>query len=453
MTYLKIYEEKRMKFRFAILATLLTFSLASFATPNDKASEAKVAEKVQAVDKIAAIVNDDVITQSDLKQQVDTMKQQMAATGQPMPPDSALYKQLLQHMVDVKLQLQLAKDADISVNDAQIKAAVKTIADQNHMSVADLMQALKSQGMTYDQYKDQVREQLIITELQRRMVSSNIDITEEDVTNFLKTHKNTGHENEQFRVQDLLIALPEEPSSEEVTKARTKAQSLVEKLKAGGDFSQTAMSESNGDLALQGGDLGWRKLEELPDVFAKQIATMQVNDITTPIRTGNGYHILKLAGKRGNTVKKHYITETHVRHILLRQDALMTDKELQQKLLKIRREIERGKNFGAMAKEYSQDPGSSAKGGDLGWMRPEKLVPEFTHVMNKLSIKEVSKPVKTAYGWHIIQVLERRKIDDTNTVARNKARNILFQQKFNVALQRWLQTLRTQGYVKVVAND
>lgn len=404
----------------------------------------------QNLDKIVAIVNDDVLTQTTLNQQMDIIKKQLQNNAQ-MPSDEQLTKQVLQRLIDVTLQVQLAKDNNIEVTDPELDAAIKQIAKKNHFSVSQLKQNLKSEGIAFKDYKDNIRKEMLMNQVQRRAVAQKITISPEEIDSFLKLNKSAEKQNTKYHVKDILIAVSDEPSSEELTAAKKNAQKLVKELRAGRDFSSAAVAESNSQIALNGGDLGWRAIYEYPSVFSKQLRNMKKGDVAGPIKTANGYHIIKLVEKRGDS-QKHFAQQTHVRHILLKKDALTTDNEIKAKLNKIRKLILKHNNFAAVAKKVSQDPVSGSKGGDLGWVDPGQTVPAFENNMNHLALHKLSKPIHSPYGWHLIEVLGRRKVDATKKLEKAKAQEILFQQKLQVQLQGWLQALRAQSYIKVMAD-
>lgn len=402
------------------------------------------------LDKIVAVVNEDVLTQTALDQQVEMIKSQLSGKTQ-LPDDAQLQKQVLQRLIDVTLQLQLAKDNNIEVTDAEVDDAVKNIAKKNHFSVKQLKQNLQQEGVRFADYKENIRKEMLINQVQRRAVAQNITITPEEIDSFIKVNKNAQKQNTQYHVKDILIAVSDEPSSDELTAANAKANKLVKELRGGRDFSSAAVAESNSQIALNGGDLGWRPIYEYPPVFAKQLSHMKAGDVAGPIRTANGYHIIKLAEVRGDNTK-HFANQTHVRHILLKKDALTTDEEVKAKLTKIRQLIMKHHNFAAVAKKVSQDPVSATKGGDLGWVDRGQTVPAFENQMNHLALNQVSQPIRSPFGWHLIEVLDRRKVDATQKIEKAKAQDILFQQKLQLQLQSWLQALRAQSYVKVMAD-
>lgn len=404
------------------------------------------------LDKVVAIVNDGVITASELNSQVEILKKQILAKNMQLPSETALRKQVLQHLIDVDLQLQLAKQNDISVDSTDLNDAIAKIASSNHLTLTQLREEIGKQGLTWQNFRENIRKEMLISRIQQKAISTDIKISPEQVEDYLKTAKNEDKSQQTFHVQNIVIPLPEEPTTEQLQKAKAKASELLAKLKHGDDFSRMAIAESSGEFALEGGDLGERHLAELPEIFAKQVINMNVGQVAGPIRTGNGFQLIKLLAIKGNT-EKHQVLKTHVRHILVKQDAGMTAEDTLKQVNNLYQQIKAGKDFGRMAKQYSLDATSAVKGGDLGWVNSGELVPEFEKAMNELPLKQLSKPVKSVFGYHLIEVLERKKIDDTLAFKRQQVRQFLHQRKFTDLVQNWQQHLRTDAYVKIMEKD
>ena len=411
-----------------------------------------LAEGKQLLDKVVAIVNDGVITSSELDKQVELSKMQILAQKMQMPQESVLRKQVLQHLIDVDLQLQMAKQSGITVDDNELNKAIERIATMNHITLEQLRGEIKKQGMGWQEYKDNIRKEMIITQLQQKNVGKDIIITNDQVEQYIKTGITVDHSKLTYRVQNIVIPLSEEPTSEQVKKAKARAEKLLAKIKKGDDFSRLAIEESSGEWALEGGDLGERHLAELPEIFAKEVVNMKVGQTVGPLRTGNGFQLIKLVAIGGDN-QKHVITQTHVRHILLKPDASMLPSEAMKQVNNIYQQIKSGKDFALMAKQYSLDSSSAVKGGDLGWVSPGELVPEFEKTMNELPLHKVSSPVKTVFGWHLIEVLERKQKDDSDAFKKQQVRQFLHQRKFADAVQTWQQHLRSQAYVNILEKD
>lgn len=366
-----------------------------------------VAGAAQPLDKVVAIVNEGVITESELNTQVDLLRQQLEAKHMQLPSETVLRKQVLQHLIDVDLQLQLAKQNDITVDSTDLNDAIGKIAAANNLSMTQLREEITKQGLTWQTYRENIRKEILISRLQQKAVGKDINVSPAQVEDYLKTAQDDKSQLT-YHLQNIVIPVPEEPTTEQLNKARVKAKELLSKIKSGTDFNQLAIAESSGEFALEGGDLGERHLAELPELFAKEVVNMKPGQVVGPLRTGNGLQLIKLI-TIGGSDQHHEVTKTHVRHILLKPDASMTSEEANRQAYNLYQQLKSGKDFALMAKQYSLDAASSVKGGDLGWVNPGELVPEFEKAMDALPLHKISKPVKTVFGWHLIEVLERKK--------------------------------------------
>ncbi|KTD17655.1 peptidylprolyl isomerase [Legionella jordanis] len=411
-----------------------------------------VAKAAQPLDKVIAVVNDGVITESELNTQVELLRQQIQAKHMQLPTETELRKQVLQHLIDVDLQLQLAKQNDITVDNTDLDDAIAKIATANNLSLTQLREEITRQGLTWSTYKENIRKEMLISKLQQKAVGKDVTVTPKQVEDFLKTGLPENKNQLTYHVQNIVIPVPEEPTTEQVNKAREKAKELLGKIKKGEDFNRMAIAESSGEFALEGGDLGERHLAELPEIFAKQVVNMKTGEVAGPIRTGNGFQLIKLIAIGGKE-EHHEVTKTHVRHILLKPDASMTVEEAQRQANNLYQQLKSGKDFALMAKQYSLDAASAVKGGDLGWVNSGELVPEFEKAMNNLALHTISKPVKTMFGWHIIEVLERKKIDDSESYKKEQVRQFLTQRKFTEAVQNWQQHIRSSAYINVMDKE
>ncbi|OGV31344.1 MAG: molecular chaperone SurA [Legionellales bacterium RIFCSPHIGHO2_12_FULL_35_11] len=412
-------------------------------------TKSALAESFETLDKVVAVVNTEVITESELETQINLIKNQLRSKGVQVPPDNVLRKQVLQHLIDVDLQLQLAKNYDVTVDSTELDATINKIAEDNTLTLSALRSELRKQGMTWDMYRDNLRKEIIISRMQQKAIGKDIEITPQQVEDYLHANASAEKSAYKYHIQNIVVPLEEEPTTKQINKALAKAQSLLEKIKKGEDFGMIAISESSDEYALEGGDLGERYLAELPEVFAKKIIDMKPGQVAGPIRTGNGFHIIKLVSSNAKN-EHHHITKTHVRHILLKQDVSMTNEEALNQANSLYEQLKSGKDFAVMAKQYSLDAASASKGGDLGWVVSDELVKPFADAMIVLPLHTISKPVKSQFGWHLIEVLERKKIDDSDAYKRQQVRMLLQQRKFNEAVQNWQQHIRTQSYVNVV---
>ncbi len=412
-------------------------------------SNNSMASNVETLDKVVAIVNEDVITETELNSQMDLIRKQLSSKGVKLPSDDVFRKQVLQHLIDVDVQLQLAKNYGVTVDSTELDAAINKVASDNNFTLTKLREELSKQGMSWDAYRENFKKEMIISRMQQKAVGVDIDVTAQQVEDYIAKSAKQEQENKIYHVQNIVVPLSEEPTTKELTKAQEKAQSVLSKIKRGEDFSTLAVSESSDEYALEGGDLGERHLAELPDIFASQVVKMSPGEVVGPIRASNGFQIIKLVNS-SESKEKHQVTKTHVRHILLKQDVSMTNEEALKQVNSLYEQLKSGKDFALMAKQYSLDPASAAKGGDLGWVVPDELVKPFSEAMEKLPLHTISKPVKSQFGWHLIEVLERKTIDDSDAYKRQQVRMFLYQRKFSEAVQNWQQHIRTQSYINIV---
>lgn len=401
------------------------------------------------LDSVIAVVNNEVITQSDLDSQVRIVQNQLERSHTQVPNKKDLQRQVLNHMIDQSLELQQAKQMGIDVDTASVNASVAQIAQQNGMTLDQFQKVIQQQGMSYNAFRNDVRNQMIVNKLQQQEVAPNVTISQQEVDNYIKAMGT--QKQQEYHLASIFIALPQVPSPDQLESVDQRVGSIMTQLKSGVDFSQLAIAESNGPNALKGGDMGWMQLAQIPPQIAQKITAMKVGGLLDPLRTPNGYVIIKLLGTREADNRK-VITQTEARHILLKTNALFTDADAKAELLKIRQQVVSGASFADLAKKYSQDPGSAAKGGALGWVSPGELVPPFEKAMDGLQPGQMSQPVQTQFGWHLIQVLARRQQDVTQQVQENQVRNYIFQRKFQEALQNWLSQMHDIAYIKIMLD-
>lgn len=398
------------------------------------------------LDRILAVVNDDIIVQSELDDALRTIKQQLQQQNRPVPPDSTLQRQVLERLIVMRLQLQLANSTGIRVDDETLNRTVQNIAQQNGMSLSEFRSVLERDGFNFAKFREDIRNEIIINRLQQRQVTNRITVTEQEVDNFLANQNVQGTKNVKYHLAHILIAVPEGASSQQIQEARAKAQQVLGELRAGADFTQKAIAVSSGQQALEGGDLGWREPGQIPTLFVDTVLKMKPGDISDPIRSPSGFHIVKLVDAQDN--ERHIITQTLARHILIRTNEITSGSDARTRLEQLKGRIETGEDFAALARSHSEDSGSAVKGGDLGWVSPGDMVPRFEETMNRLKPGEVSEPFETQFGWHIMQVLERREYDNTEEFKRSKARELIRQRKAEEELDIWLRRLRDEAYVE-----
>ncbi len=406
-------------------------------------------ETVQAelLDRIVAVVEDDVILDSELTRETDTIKQRLQQNKVMIPPDFILRKQVLERLILEKLQLQRAKKIGIHVSDDMLRNAIADIAARNGLSITQFRQQLESQGIDFAAFQDSIRKEMIINHLRAREIGSRIKVTDREVEHFLETQGDIGKEKVRYRLGHILIAVSEAASATAIQKALDKARRVVKELRQGADFKEKAITVSDGGNALHGGDLGWRTMSQIPTLFVDVVSKMQKGEVSDPIRSPSGFHIIKILDMKG--LNRHIITKTHARHILIKTNELIDDEEAQKRLRALKERIQDGDDFGALARAHSDDKGSAVKGGDLGWVVQGVLVPPFEAAMNKLEIGEISEPVQTQFGWHIIQVLDRKQQDDSLEFKKNKIRGEIRKQKMDEETELWLRRLRDEAFVEI----
>jgi len=404
------------------------------------------------IDRIVAVVEDGVILESELQQKVESIKAGLRQNNTQLPPDDILLHQVLERLIVDKIQLQLAEKAGIRVDDETLRQAVQQIAQRNNMSLEEFRRSLREEGIDYAGFIEQIRNEIAVGRLRSGQVNSQIKVSDHEVQRYLETHgKSDVNRDSEYLLGHILIATPQAASPSAVQKAKEKAERLIDELRKGLDFKQAALSSSDSPQALSGGDLGWRKLSQVPSLFADLVPTMKEGGIEGPIRSPSGFHIIKLLGIKGGANER--MTKTHVRHILIKPNEVLSDEEAKQKLLNLKQRIDGGEDFAALARGHSDDKGSAIKGGDLGFVQPGALVPPFEDAMNRLAINQLSDPVQTQFGWHLIQVLERQESSDTDELLKNKAREEIFKRKVEEETELWLRRVRDEAYVEIRLSE
>ncbi len=403
---------------------------------------------VRPLDSVAAIVDNDVIMKSQLDARVHDVEQTIAKRGGGMPPADVLQQQVLERLIVENLQLQIGDRSGIRITDEELNQAMETIAQRNNMNLTQFKGALAHDGVSFEDARDQVRREMIISRVRQRRVAERIQVSEQEVKNFLASDLGKMQLSQELHLANILIPTPESASSDAIQAAANQAKVVYDQLKKGADFAQTAIAKSSSDNALEGGDMGWRKSAQLPPPFDSLLAKMSVGDITQPIRTPGGFIILKVLEVRGGE-QAQMRDEVHVRHILIKPSEIRSEAETQRLINTVADRIKNGEDFAALAKSFSEDPGSALNGGDLGWVDPASLVPAFRDVMNETAQGVVSKPFKSQYGWHILEVLGRRATDGTEQAREQQALSALRNRKYDEELQTWLRQIRDEAYVEI----
>ena len=423
------------------------------------------------LDAIVAVVNDDVITRRELNAAVAQIERQLQQKKVPIPPRPVLERQVLERLILLQLQVRAAERNGITVDDATLNAAIDTLAQRNKMTLTQLRQTIEKEGVSFAQFRDDIRRELLSARLRQKMVDSQIQVSEQDVES-LQAQMAGGGESaapgsagsggggREYHIAQILIAVPENASPAQVEAAKRQASEVLAQLRKGVDFRQLAVSASAGRQALEGGDLGWRSAEQLPTLFAEAVPKLRPGQFSDLIRSPSGFHIVKLLEVRGGGAaatspaapaadKNALVTQTRARHILLRTSAKLTDDEARQKLMQLRTQIESGQDFAALARANSEDKNSAAKGGDLGWVLPGTVVPQFEQAMVALQPNQISPPFQTPFGWHIVQVLERREAPAPPEAERAKVREALLRRRADEEWEQALRRLRDESYIEV----
>jgi len=409
------------------------------------------AQASRPLDGIVAVVNNDVIVNSELQSEIDLVLPELQARGTAIPSRAVLEKQVLERLILKRLQVQQAETLGIEVDEQTLNQALDSIAARNGLSLGELQQTLEAGGVNFDDFREDTRAQILTTQLQQQAVYRGIRVSEAEVDRFLEQEGDSLIQRREVRLQHILVALPDAPSSTQVAAARQKAERLRNRLESGADFDSVAVAESDGRRALEGGDLGWFPMSEVPTLAVEAARNLSKGEVTQPIQSPSGFHLIKIADFKGDAPEP--VSQTHARHILLRTNELVSDQDAERRLQQLRMRIVGGDDFGTIARAHSEDTGSAIKGGDLGWVDPGATVPEFEEVMDGLGENEISEPFKSPFGWHIVQVLERRKQETEDELMRMKAEEALRQRKGDEAVDVWLRQLRDEAYVDLRLDE
>lgn len=421
-----------------LIRSLLTLALTALLSMQTAAQE---------LDRIVAVVNDDIIMKSELDLRTQLIREQIQMQGVQLPSTDVLRQQVLDRLILDNLQLQVAEIQGLRISDRQLNETMEAIAAQNGMTLPQFRQALIAEGQDYAQAREQIRRELLVSQVQQANVNRRIQVSEQEIRNFLNSGAAQQQHQAEFLLSNILVALPSQSSPEMIREAERKAQEIYDALIAGAEFADTAVSESNAPNALNGGDLGWRNQNELPEALAAAIANLQPGEISRPTRTPGGFNILQVRDRRGGDVT--LVEQTLVSHILLTPNEIRSDQETRNLAYDLVNRLLEGQPFETLARRYSDDPGSGSQGGNLDWAQEGQMVPEFEQVMNRTQIGEISEPFESRFGWHLLWVRDRRTQDMSAEMMENIARNTISQRKYNEELDNWLRELRSQAYVEI----
>ncbi len=403
--------------------------------------------QVRPLDRIVAIVDNDVVMQSQLDQRLREVQQTIEKRGAEMPPLDVMQQQVLERLITENLQLQIGERSGIRIADEELNQALATIAQRNNMTLEEFRDALERDGLSLDTAREQIRREMVINRVRQRRIAERIQISNQEVENFLASDLGKLQLSEEYRLANILIPVPESSDSAAIQAAEESAADTWQQLQKGADFAQLAVSRSASENALEGGDMGWRKAAQLPPPFDTLVRELEVGEVTQPVRTPPGFIMLKLLDKRGGDTQVR--DEVHVRHILIKPSQIRSEEESRRLIERLRDRIEAGEDFAELARNFSEDPGSALNGGDLSWIDPNSLVPEFREVMTNSANGQLSEPFQSQFGWHILEVLGRRATDASAEFREQQAVNLLRNRKYDEELQAWLRQIRDEAYVEV----
>ena len=429
--------------------TLVAVSVAALAVCSPAVAQTRELDtRGEMLDRIAAIVNDGVVLNSDLDLQVEAVSVRLRQQKLDLPAQNVLRQQVLERLVVQEIQLQRAQHDGVKVTDETLNAALSDVARRNNLTLSQLPQALADQGLDYGAYRDDLRKEITLSMLRQRDVLERIVVTPKEIDQYLEKQAKAPSGNHEFNVSHILIAVAQDASQAQLDEAARRANEVYQKASGGEDFARLAVAYSNSQTALEGGSLGWRKETELPTFLTDVVAKLKPGEVSEPLRTPTGFHIVKVNEVRGSEAKA-IENQVHARHILMKTTELADDATVKQKLNALRDRILKGEEFAGLAQTNSEDPGSAAQGGDLGWTGPGSFVPEFEQHLSTLKDDEISEPFKTQYGWHIVQMLGHRQFDATGEVKRRKAMEAIRASKADEETEIWVRRLRDEAYVEV----
>jgi len=415
--------------------------------PGAHAQTRDISAHGELLDRIAAIVNDGLVLRSELDLQMDAVTKRLKEQKVELPPESVLKTQVLERLIVQEIEVQRAKRIGLTISDEQLNSALQDIAARNKLPFDQLPTALQAQGVDYKQYRESMRKELTLSTLRQRDVIAHINVSPHEMEQYLARQQNAAT-NDEFNVSHILLSLPAAATPEQIDQIGKKAKDISERAAKGEDFGQLAIANSNSQTALDGGQLGWRKGSQLPQFILDLVTKMKPGDVSDPVRTPSGFHIVKLTERRSGEAPV-IVNQIHVRHILLKPNELDDDETVRQKLTKLRDRILKGEDFAGIASATSQDPGSAPDGGDLGWSGPGTFVPEFDKAIADLKPNEISEPFKTRYGWHIVQMLGTRTYDSTDDVRKQRAFAAIRESKADEETELWLHRLRDEAFVEI----
>lgn len=401
------------------------------------------------LDKVSVIVDQGVVLESEIKALLRTVKRNAEASGQKLPSDQALRTQATERLIQTNLQMQLAQRMGIQISDQQLEQTINNMLRRDNLTLEQMRQRLAEEGVSYDSYREEIRQELITGEVMRGNVRRRVYITPQEIENLVELIDQQGEEQAEFRLGHILIGFPPQPTEEDIDSAKVRAEKVLAILKKGSDFSKIAIASSSGSKALEGGDMGWMNINAMPTLFAEAVTGKKKDELVGPIRSGAGFHILKLSDIRGQELVE--VNEARARHILVKPSIILSEEKTKELLSGYRQQILAGEaEFADLAKEHSEDTGSALKGGELGWADPNIYAPAFKDTIATMEVDQISEPFRSSFGWHIIELQEKRVQDATEKRKEDKAYQLLFNRKFAEEREAWLREIRDEAYIETV---
>ena len=403
------------------------------------------------LDRVSVIVDQGVVLESEIAALVKEVKRNAEANNQELPSDRALRTQAIERLITKNLQLQMAERMGIQISDPQLEQTIGNIAANQNASMEQLRTQLAAEGIAYDDYREDIREEIIMGEVRRANVRRRVYITPQEIDTLMGLIEQQGAEQAEYRLGHILIGFPADPTDEDIQASRERAEKVISLLESGSDFTKIAIASSSGNEALEGGDMGWLNINAVPTLFAEAVQNKEVDSLVGPIRSGAGFHILKIVDTRG--IEKVTVQEVNSRHILVKPSIILSEDKVKDMLAGFKEDVIAGEaEFEELAKEYSEDPGSALRGGDLGWSNPDNYVPAFKDALANLEPGEFSEPVRSVHGWHLIQLIDRRVDDATDKRKEEKAYQLIFNRKFAEETENWLREMRDAAYIEVIES-
>lgn len=399
------------------------------------------------LDQVVAVVNDDVILQSELEARINTIVGRLRAQGTGLPPQDVLEERVLEQLITESIQLQIADRAGMRISDNELNETMSSIAQRNNMTLQQFEQQLGQEGVTYREAREQIRNEMITSRVQQRQVGNRVRVTDREVENYLEATAGDGATNTEYELAHILVEVEDFNDEDQVSEAREKIERLREEIADGRNFREVAVAESDASSALEGGDMGWRAENQLPSLVADVVPELEPGTVSPVLENSSGFHLVMVMDRRGGE-KAEVIEQSMVRHILVRTSETVSESQAEETIRDIYQQLENGGDFGALAREYSDDPVSGSDGGNLGWVSPGQMVPEFEQAMMQADVGELTGPFRSQFGWHILEVQDRRQQDISGEVRESEARQAIYRRKFDAELQNWLREIRDEAFIE-----